>query len=271
MFLFDKVVSAKHGAITALVAVFLSPAFAQIPSAIDLGPRPEGDVQFKRSTEPMRLPPFTEGGYSFCQGAPGAMPVNQECGGPFHESAAVVGGNPPYHFVLEPGTGFPPLGLHLDKDGNLRGTISRGYREKPFTVCAVDLSGTQSCQSYVVPAPAAGARAGAREARRGHRGAIVGALVAGGGAAAAGAVVAANGLGTSSGGSSGGACISGRNCIVNVMGSGCSCSQASATGSCSWTGTVAQSGQACGDGVPCASGLSCNNGRCEGSGGRCPF
>ncbi len=68
-----------------------------------------------------------------------------------------------------------------------------------------------------------------------------------------------------------GNCISLRNCIVGILGRGCSCSQASATGPCDWTGPVVQAGGHCGAGQPCAQGLSCNNGRCEGPQGRCPF
>jgi len=260
----------------ALMAVGLGAASAQVPSAISLGPRPgEPGVVFQTATLPAAHT-NQRYEYSLCQGTGKAMPVNQECGGPFHPSAAVKGGNPPYHFVLDSGWGFPPLGIHLDKDGNLRGKLAKGYRERPFRVCAVDLNGTPSCQTITIPATAAaGAQQtktsakASKEAKHGHGGAVALAVAGAGAAAGAGIYMAERQTSTSSG--SGGACISGRNCIVSVLGSGCECSQSTATGACNWTGTVAQSGQACGAGAPCASGLSCNNGRCEGASGRCPF
>jgi hypothetical protein len=67
-----------------------------------------------------------------------------------------------------------------------------------------------------------------------------------------------------------GECYSSRNCIVSVMSSGCSCGGTLNAG-CDWTGGVGGTNAACGGGMPCRAGLSCNNGRCEGSGGRCPF
>lgn len=260
---------------TALLAVALSPAVAQVPSAINPGPpmpQQEG-VSFQTATTLPAAQANRKYDYSLCLGRSPAMRVNQECGGPFHPSSTVTGGNPPYHFVLDSGWGFPPLGVHLDKDGNLVGKLAKGYRERPFRVCAVDLGGSQSCQTVTIPAAsAAGAKqskGSGKEAKRGHGGAVALAVIGASAGAGAGIYMAEHQAATSSG--SGGACISGRNCIVSVLGSGCECSQSSATGACNWTGAVAQSGQACGAGTPCASGLSCNNGRCEGSGGRCPF
>lgn len=53
-------------------------------------------------------------------------------------------GNPPYHFQLESGSGFPPIGMTLHPNGLLEGIpTTAGIYD--FTVCAVDQSGTQEC------------------------------------------------------------------------------------------------------------------------------
>lgn len=54
------------------------------------------------------------------------------------------GGQPPYHFVLNSGVGFPPMGLILNPDGTLTGTPSAAGTST-FSVCAVDQSGDQKC------------------------------------------------------------------------------------------------------------------------------
>jgi hypothetical protein len=164
----------------------MSPAVAQVPN---LGPRPQGDVVFQAQ----QLPPANTGQnytYSLCQGVNQAMPTNQECGGPFHPSNAVHGGNPPYHFQLDSGTGFPPFGIHLDKDGNLTGKLSKGAQGSSFRVCAVDLDATQSCQTMAIRV---GPEAAAVEGDR-VRIPIVPLAVAGG-AGVAGAIVLKNAIG----------------------------------------------------------------------------
>jgi len=61
----------------------------------------------------------------------------------------VRGGNPPYHFVLDTLGGFPPMGLIMDQNGLIRGTPKvKGTSE--FRVCAVDMSGSQSCQDFKI-------------------------------------------------------------------------------------------------------------------------
>jgi hypothetical protein len=72
---------------------------------------------------------------------------------------------------------------------------------------------------------------------------------------------------------SGPKCISQRNCIVNVMSSGCEC-EGSVSGQCGRDGYPACNnvGGLCGDGQhTCCAGFQCTNGRCEGAGGRCPL
>lgn len=54
-----------------------------------------------------------------------------------------TGGQPPYHFQLGSGVGFPPLGLSLRLNGILRGTPSVAGTST-FVVQAVDLAGTAS-------------------------------------------------------------------------------------------------------------------------------
>lgn len=58
---------------------------------------------------------------------------------------SLSGGNPPYHFELESGKGFPHQGLILHPNGFLNGTPTSDGK-KSFGVCAVDLSGNKSCQ-----------------------------------------------------------------------------------------------------------------------------
>lgn len=55
------------------------------------------------------------------------------------------GGTPPYHFELESGVGFPPLGLTLNQNGMLTGKPTAAG-ERKFSVCAVDLAGEQACR-----------------------------------------------------------------------------------------------------------------------------
>ncbi|MDD5181851.1 MAG: putative Ig domain-containing protein [Candidatus Nanoarchaeia archaeon] len=56
------------------------------------------------------------------------------------------GGNPPYHFQLESGTGFPPMGMTLHPNGLLDGTPT-AVGTSTFNVCAVDESGKSECSN----------------------------------------------------------------------------------------------------------------------------
>jgi hypothetical protein len=251
--------SIRTGATFAAIA--LSVASAQVPGPA-LGPRPAGDVRFEAQ------PGAAVGGkyeYGLCLGGP-LLPKNGLCGGPLNaKQLKVSGGNPPYHFMLDPGVGFPPFGIHLDLNGNLTGKLSKGARGGTFRVCAVDQSASQSCQTMTInPASAAGTNAA------GTSHALRNTLIVVGLGAGAGAGIAAACSGGKCGGAGGGSCVSSRSCIVNSVAGGCECAGAT-SGYCGVSGPVAQSGQACGNGTACASGLSCNNGICEGPNGRCPF
>jgi len=56
------------------------------------------------------------------------------------------GGSPPYHCQLASGVGFPPIGMSISKDCWLLGTPSAAGTTT-FRVCAVDLNGSQICQT----------------------------------------------------------------------------------------------------------------------------
>ena len=59
------------------------------------------------------------------------------------------GGNPPYHFQMDSGSGFPPMGLTLNPDGTITGTPTV-VGNTSFRVCAVDQSGTQACDDTYI-------------------------------------------------------------------------------------------------------------------------
>jgi hypothetical protein len=80
--------------------------------------------------------------FSFCQGAR----LNEACGGSLNPATSPTGGQPPYHFQLGSGVGFPPQGLVLDVNGRLSGTPTT-VGTYVFSVCAVDLSASQVCQT----------------------------------------------------------------------------------------------------------------------------
>src|SRR4030042_6959461 len=80
--------------------------------------------------------------YSFCK--PDCLDENDLCGSDANPSTNPTGGSGPYHFQLESGSGFPPIGLVLYPNGLLKGTPGM-TGEKTFTVCAVDLGGHQCC------------------------------------------------------------------------------------------------------------------------------
>jgi hypothetical protein len=80
--------------------------------------------------------------YSFCDPDPGSGLCN---GG-----TSPRGGAPPYHFQLESGVGFPPIGIVLGASGVLTGTPSVAGTST-FRVVAVDLGGTSALKA---PQPA---------------------------------------------------------------------------------------------------------------------
>jgi len=82
--------------------------------------------------------------YSFCK--PDLNSVSELCDG--NEITNPTRGNPPYHFVLDSGA-FAPMGLSLNLNGLLKG-IPANAGESTFSVCAVDLSGTQSCKQVTL-------------------------------------------------------------------------------------------------------------------------
>lgn len=170
---------------------------AQVPGAIPLGERPPGDVAFVAPQVPVWPEDTDTPGYSLCLGTAPAMPNNQECGGDFHPSTTVQGGKGPYHFQLDSGWGFPPFGIHLDKDGNLRGKLAKGARAATFRVCAVDLVGAQSCQNVTInPGPAVAPQKAAKqesgEPSHGMNPALKWGLIGGGAAAAVFAICQPN-------------------------------------------------------------------------------
>lgn len=77
---------------------------------------------------------------SFCQ--PSLKSTSDLC-----DSSATnpTGGQPPYHFQLDSGSGFPPMGMSLNLNGILAGTPTQRGKYN-FKVCAVDLSGNQACK-----------------------------------------------------------------------------------------------------------------------------
>ena len=90
--------------------------------------------------------------FSFC--AP--TPIGSSLCGALPGTTNPVGGNPPYHFQLDSGVGFPPFGISLNSNGTLSGTPSIQGPPRPFSVCAVDLSAASVCRVVslrVVTAP----------------------------------------------------------------------------------------------------------------------
>lgn len=92
--------------------------------------------------------------HSFCVPTPAT--ATSPCG-PWPPTSDPSGGQPPYHFQLDSGVGFPPIGVSLSKDGVLTGTPAEetGGRTYTFSVCAVDLAGRAVCRrvSLVVQPP----------------------------------------------------------------------------------------------------------------------
>jgi len=79
--------------------------------------------------------------YSYCE--PGLSSVSDTCApeGYFGNPSL---GNPPYHFQLDSGKGFPSMGLVLHPNGIVDG-VPTVEGVSNFTVCAIDQSGTQAC------------------------------------------------------------------------------------------------------------------------------
>lgn len=80
---------------------------------------------------------------SFCW--EGIVISNDLCTNP----ANISGGKRPYHFVLDSGTGFPPIGVKLAPNGMLVGAPEKEGKYK-FGVCVVDLSGLNKCKTVTL-------------------------------------------------------------------------------------------------------------------------
>ncbi len=80
--------------------------------------------------------------YCFCK--PDRTDENDLCGSSVNPCTNPTGGNEPYHFQLDSGSGFPPLGLTLYPNGLLMGTPTVAG-VSTFTVCAVDQGSHQRC------------------------------------------------------------------------------------------------------------------------------
>lgn len=96
-------------------------------------------------TAPSQLPEARVGepySYSFCK--PDRTDENDLCGSSANPCSNPSGGNEPYHFQLDSGSGFPPMGLTLYPNGLLMGTPTAAG-ESTFTVCAVDQGGNHKC------------------------------------------------------------------------------------------------------------------------------
>lgn len=93
--------------------------------------------------------PGTPVQYSFCKPAPRS---NTEACPPLGDAENPTGGHAPYHFQLGSGTGFPPTGLFLGKDGLLNGTVPEALagRSFPISVCAVDLDANEVCHTTTI-------------------------------------------------------------------------------------------------------------------------
>lgn len=103
---------------------------------------PGTDLEF---IVPGQLPSGTVGEeytYYFCD--PGAT-QGEACGAFEEYMYTPTGGHPPYTFTLDANTGFPPMGLALMINGELKGTPT-AEGQSTFGVCATDLSQNRVCQ-----------------------------------------------------------------------------------------------------------------------------
>jgi hypothetical protein len=71
--------------------------------------------------------------------------INGQVGVPVNAQYGGQGGLPPYHFKLESGVGFPPLGVIFDANGLLSGT-PKGHGVFVFSACVVDTAGNSVCE-----------------------------------------------------------------------------------------------------------------------------
>lgn len=113
-------------------------------------PAPKKQLE-KIPSETVATEPLTLTYYQYLDGQVGTY---------FSVQYSGAGGLPPYHFQLESGVGFPPLGLILDVNGKLSGT-PKIDGNSTFSVCVVDTAGESVCAgtlmrvapAYVAPPP----------------------------------------------------------------------------------------------------------------------
>ena len=84
--------------------------------------------------------------YSFCK--PDLKKINDLCGG-IIKTTNPTGGQPPYHFELDSGSGFPPLGIILNTNGLLSGKAAKKGEYK-FRVCVVDQAASKKCRDNIL-------------------------------------------------------------------------------------------------------------------------
>jgi len=84
--------------------------------------------------------------YSFCK--PDLKKINDLCGG-IVKTTNPAGGQPPYHFELDSGSGFPPLGIILNTNGVLSGKAAKKGEYK-FRVCVVDQAASKKCRDNIL-------------------------------------------------------------------------------------------------------------------------
>jgi peptidoglycan hydrolase-like protein with peptidoglycan-binding domain len=133
--------------LVASLAVGCSSASSEDRSA---EPSSSGDPSGRLAFVVTALPDATVGVfyfYDFC--GPGAAPFTRrlsliQCSPTAPGTPS--GGHPPYHFQLDSGVGFPPIDLHLQKDGVLNG-MPKAATRATFRVCAVDLDANQACRN----------------------------------------------------------------------------------------------------------------------------
>lgn len=95
--------------------------------------------------------------FSFCDpistinGNPRIRTPSEICDLPQDYFGYPSGGNSPYHFQLDSGKGFPPMGLVLHPNGFLDG-IPTTLGNSSFSVCAIDQSGKQACSETMIEA-----------------------------------------------------------------------------------------------------------------------
>jgi hypothetical protein len=91
--------------------------------------------------------------FSFCGAAITGNGGN--CDAAQGPGAGIVGGQPPYHFDLDVGGNFPPIGLILAPNGVLSGTPSASGN-RVFRICAIDVAGHFECKPVSITIAPAG-------------------------------------------------------------------------------------------------------------------